>query len=177
MTRRPRVIAVALGALALGATGRAGAEVTRYEGPFFSFAVPEGATAKPANDISADAAVLVTRGDGTITATVLAGSRRVAEAELESTASEWHGARVKNRAAWGMKANGGPPRESVRIGERKWMRWRDRIGSVLGAQEQTMTCGGLNGHLACVVVSAPAREREAADALAAALLTTLRMRR
>jgi hypothetical protein len=169
---------VTLALVALGAAGRAGAQGRkRYEGAFFSFAIPDGASAKPGSDVSADAAVVVTRGDESITATVLAGARRVADSELESTAAEWHGARVKNRAAWGMKANGGPPRESVRIGERRWLRWRDRIGSVLGAQEQTMTCGAVNGHLGCVVVYAPAQKREAADVLAAELLGSFKIRR
>jgi hypothetical protein len=88
-------------------------------------------------------------------------------------ATTWHGAHIKNRAAWGMKADGGPPRESVRVGERHCVRWRDRIGSVLGAQEQTMTCGNVSGHLGCVVVSAPLDKRDAADALTTELLGTL----
>ena len=57
------------------------------------------------------------------------------------------------------------------------MRWRDRIGSVLGAQEQTMTCGGVSGHLVCVVVSAPQKDRERADALTAQILSSLAMRK
>jgi hypothetical protein len=172
------VATIVLGALGLGAIARARAEGRkRYEGAFFSFAIPDGATAKPGSDVSADAAVSVSSGDGSIIASVLAGARRIADGEIESTAAEWHGARVKNRAAWGMKANGGPPRETVRIAERRWLRWRDRIGSVLGAQEQTMTCGGINGHLGCVVVSAPAKDRETADALAAELIASFKIRR
>jgi hypothetical protein len=61
----------------------------------------------------------------------------------------------------------------VRVGERRCVRWRDRIGSVLGPQEQTMTCGNVNGHLACAVVSAPLDKRATADALAASLLGSL----
>jgi hypothetical protein len=76
-----------------------------------------------------------------------------------------------------MKTNGGPPRDTVRIGERRWLRWRDRIGSMLGAKEQTMTCGSVGGHLACVVVSAPQKERERADALASQLLSTLAIKK
>ncbi|MCU1282611.1 MAG: hypothetical protein JWM53_6157, partial [bacterium] len=76
----------------------------------------------------------------------------------------------------GMKANGGPPRDAVRIADRRWLRWRDHIGSVLGAQDQTMTCGSVAAHLACVIVSAPQKQRERADALAAQILTSLQIR-
>ena len=125
----------------------------------FSFTYPASATTAPGADPSADVAVTVTLAGG-ISASVIGGDKRVGEGEIESVAAAWHGARIKNRAAWGMKAGGGPPRDVVRIGERRWLRWRDRIGSVLGAQEQTMTCGSVSAHPVCVVASAPLKQRE-----------------
>jgi hypothetical protein len=157
-----------------GAIARsAGPATQRYEGPFFQFDYPGGASAKEAADVSADAAVAVRDKEGVVTAVVLAAAKRIGDGELEGTATSWHGARVKNRAAWGMKPDGGPPRENVRVGQRRCVRWRDRIGSVLGTQEQTMTCASFGGHLACVVVSAPLDQRSTADALTASLLGSL----
>ena len=166
------LVAVSLAAATLAVA----AEHKRYEGPLVHFSYPADATAAPGADPSADVAVTVTFADGVI-ATVLGGEKKVADGELDSLATTWHAARIKNRAAWGMKAAGGPPRDSVRIGDKRWLRWRDRIGSVLGAQEQTMTCGSVGGHLGCVVVSAPQKERERADAIAARLLETLSIKK
>jgi hypothetical protein len=161
---------VALIALA-GVAAAEGAQ--RFEGTLFSFSYPSSAATAPGTDPSADVAVTVTLAGGTVTASVIGGSKKVVDGEVENEATAWHGARIKNRAAWGMKAGGGPPRDSVRIGDKRWLRWRDRIGSVLGAQEQTMTCGSVSAHLVCVVVSAPTKERERGDALAAQILSTL----
>ncbi len=144
----------------------------RFEGRLFSFTYPASATTAPGADPSADVAVTVTLAGG-ISASVIGGDKRVGEGEIESVAAAWHGARIKNRAAWGMKAGGGPPHDVVRIGDRRWLRWRDRIGSVLGAQEQTMTCGSVSAHPVCVVASAPLKQRERADALAAQILSSL----
>jgi hypothetical protein len=169
------VIVRALAVIALVAGAASAEESKRYDGSLFSFSYPAAAAVQPGADPSADVAVSVSEKE--IVASVIAGQKRVAEKDLEELATQWHGARIKNRAAWGMKANGGPPRDSVHIGEKRWLRWRDRIGSVLGAQEQTMTCGGVGGRLACVVVSAPQKQREQADALAAQLLSTLTMKK
>ena len=160
-------VAAATLAVALGADARA-EEPQRYEGPYFTFDYPARAKATPSSDPTAEGAVTVT--DKNITAVVLAGQKRIPESELEATAAAWHAARMKNRAAWGVKADGGPPHDNVRIGDKKWMRWRDRLGSVLGAQEQSMTCGGINGHLGCILVTAPEAARDEADAYAAELL-------
>jgi hypothetical protein len=148
----------------------------RFEGTLFSFSYPSAAKTAPGSDPSADVAVTVTLAGG-ITATVIGSSKRISDGEVEREADAWHAARVRNRAAWGMKANGGPPREVVRVGTRTWVRWRDRIGSVLGAQEQSMTCGALSAHLVCVIVSAPKSARERADGLAAQILSTLSVKR
>ena len=40
-----------------------------------------------------------------------------------------------------------------------------------------MTCGAVAAHLVCVVVSAPTKERERGDALAAQILSTLAIRK
>ena len=146
----------------------------RFEGTLFSFSYPTSATTAPGADPSADVAISVTLPDG-IRASVIGATQRISDGDVESEATAWHGARIKNRAAWGMKAGGGPPRETVRIGEHKWLRWRDRIGSMLGAQEQTMTCGAVGGHLVCAVVMAPQAQRERGDVLAAQILTSLKI--
>ena len=148
----------------------------RFEGKLFTFSYPSSAATAPGADPSADVAVTVTLADG-ITASVIAGEKKIADGQLEELATTWHGARIKNRAAWGMKAGGGPPHDLVRIGDKKWLRWRDHIGSVLGAQDQTMTCGAVAAHLTCVVVSAPQKERERADPLTAQILSSLTIRK
>jgi len=164
---------VALCALA-GIAAAEGAQ--RFEGTLFTFSYPSSAATAPGTDPSADVAVTVTLASGGVSASVIGAHKKIGEAQVEEEATTWHGARIKNRAAWGMKAGGGPPRDSVRIGDKRWIRWRDRIGSVLGAQEQSMTCGAVAAHLVCVVVSAPQKERERGDALAAQILSTLKIR-
>ena len=166
--------ALALVALLAGTALAEGAQ--RFEGKLFTFSYPSSAATAPGADPSADVAVTVTLADGII-ASVIAGEKKIADGQLEELATEWHSARIKNRAAWGMKAHGGPPHDMVHIGERKWLRWRDHIGSVLGAQDQTMTCGSVSGHLACVVVSAPQKQRERADALTSQILSSLTIRK
>jgi hypothetical protein len=148
------------------------AELARWDGPLLSFAHPRELTAASATDVNAEIAVTVSS-TGLLSATVLASERRVTDADALQLADKWHSARVKNRAAWGMRANGGPPAETIRIGERRFQRFRDRIGSVLGPSEQTMVCGLISAHLVCVVVSAPQAERERADALAAQILDSV----
>jgi len=149
----------------------------RFEGKLFTFSYPSSAATAPGTDPSADVAVTVTLAGGQISASVIGATKRLGDGEVENEATAWHGARIKNRAAWGMKAAGGPPRDSVKIGERRWLRWRDHIGSMLGAQEQTMTCGAVKEHLVCVIVSAPQKERERGDALAAQILSSLTVRK
>ncbi|MCU1279669.1 MAG: hypothetical protein JWM53_3215 [bacterium] len=166
--------ALALVALLAGTALAEGAQ--RFEGKLFTFSYPSSAATAPGADPSADVAVTITLSDG-ITASVIAGEKKVADGQVEELATTWHGARIKNRAAWGMKAGGGPPHDTVRIGDKRWLRWRDHIGSVLGAQDQTMTCGTVAGHLACVIVSAPQKERERADALAAQILASLTIKK
>jgi hypothetical protein len=168
-----RVLAALLLVVAGGAA--AAGETQRYEGAL-SFAHPADATVAPSTDVAADLAVAVEWKDQ-IRASVLASAKNVESREIEALADKWHAARIKNRAAWGMRADGGPPRDSVRIGGKHWYRWRDRIGSVLGAQEQTMTCGAASGRLACVVVMAPLDGRERADQLAAMILTSLSLKK
>ena len=151
-------------------------EKKRYEGSLVSFSYPAAGAVTPGADPNADVALTVTLPNG-IVATVLASAKKVAPNLLNATADAWHDARLKNRAAWGMKPHGGPPPEDIgRDGNKRW-RWRDRIGSVLGAQEQTMTCGPVAGHMGCVVVSAPQKERERADAIASQILSSMSIRK
>jgi hypothetical protein len=82
---------------------------------------------------------------------VIVYAGKVSDGELETAAAAKHAARVKNRVAWGMKASGGPPRESLHVGGRRAVRWRDRVGGALGASEQVMTCIVAGARLACVV--------------------------
>ena len=177
MRARPLVAlsAAALAAAFVGGSAR-GDGAQRFEGTLFTFSHPSSAATAPGTDPSADVAVDVTLPGG-IKASVIGGNKRVSDGDAEELATTWHSARIKNRAAWGMKAAGGPPRDTVRIAGRHWWRWRDRIGSVLGAQEQTMTCGAVSAHLVCVVVYAPQKERERGDALAAQILSTLNVRK
>ncbi len=170
------VVALALaGVVAVAVRAHARGESKRYDGALFSFAYPADASAESGTDPSADVAVVVRRDD--VSATVIASAKRVGEGELDDLADKWHNARIRNRAAWGVKPSGGPPRDTVRVGDRHWMRWRDRIGSVLGAQEQTMTCGAVSAHLVCVIVYAPQKERERGDVLASQILSSLSIRK
>lgn len=176
MIARALVALAAAAGIASLASGARADGAQRFEGTLFTFSYPSSAATAPGTDPSADVAVTVTLPGG-ISASVIGGSKRVSDGEVEELATAWHGARIKNRAAWGMKAGGGPPRDTVRVGGRHWLRWRDRIGSVLGAQEQTMTCGAVSAHLACVIVYAPQKERDRGDALAAQILSSLSIRR
>lgn len=176
MIARVLVALATAGAIASLGSGARADGAQRFEGTLFTFSYPSSAATAPGTDPSADVAVTVTLPGG-ISASVIGGTKRVGDGEVEDLANAWHGARIKNRAAWGMKAAGGPPRDTVRIGGRHWLRWRDRIGSVLGAQEQTMTCGAVSAHLVCVIVYAPQKEREHGDALAAQILNSLSVRK
>jgi hypothetical protein len=128
-------------------------------------------SAAPSTDLTYDLlppAALHLRG----TLTIFSG--RVSDGELEQAAGDRHQARVKNRVAWGMKAAGGPPREALKAGARRAVRWRDRVGGALGAGEQLMTCAVAGSKLACVVTIGPPESSDAAEAAAAAILSSLR---
>src|SRR5437867_2621472 len=47
---------------------------------------------------------------------VIVYAGKVSDAELETAAAAKHAARLKNRVAWGMTAQAGPPRESLHVG-------------------------------------------------------------
>ena len=100
-------------------------------------------------------------------------SGRVAEPEWEQAATLRHQARVKNRVAWGVKAESGPPREPLKLGARRAVRWRDRVGGALGG-EQLMTCAVAGGRLACVISVGPEESHDAAAALADTVLGSLK---
>jgi hypothetical protein len=105
---------------------------------------------------------------------VIVYAGKVGEGELDHAAAERHAARVKNRVAWGMRAESGPPRETLKLGGKRAVRWRDRVGSVLGQNEQLMTCLVAAGHLACVITIGPADSRDAAEHAAQTILASLR---
>ena len=148
--------------------------VTRFEDSVVAFDCPEGFAPRRVSDISADHAVAASAGG--LTLTVLVGTQPVAEVDPLQVASRWHTARVRNRVSWGVRAEGGPPAEAFRLGERRVVRYRDRVGSAIGATEQTMTCGLLNGRPFCVVTSGPESSRDRADGLAEAVIGSLRLR-
>jgi hypothetical protein len=155
----------------------------RFEGAGMSFAHPSGWTFEATSDISAESAA---RGNAAVqagqkatvrTALVLAGSKKMGDGEMENEAAAWHAAHVRNRSAWGMRSEGGTPREVVKVGGKRAVRYRDQVGSALGANEQTLTCLLVSGRLACVIVSAASESRDAADALSAQILSSLRLQK
>jgi hypothetical protein len=107
-------------------------------------------------------------------ATLTLYSGKISDAELENAASERHQARLKNRVAWGMKAESGPPRESLKIGARRAVRWHDRVGGALGDNEQMMSCVVVASRLACVSSTGPRDDRAEAESLASTVLSSLR---
>ncbi len=107
-------------------------------------------------------------------AQVIVYAGKIADGELETAASARHAARVKNRVAWGMKAQSGPPRESLHVTGRRAVRWRDRVGGALGTTEQIMTCVVAGARLTCVVTIGPDGARDDADAAAAHILASLK---
>lgn len=114
--------------------------------------------------------------------TVLVGLKRLADGALDAEAAETHAARLRNRAAWGVRTAGGLPKEAVRLpsGARA-VRFRDRVGSTLGAREQTLTCTlvGDSGarRMACAVTTATPEARDDVDALVARVLGSLALRK
>jgi hypothetical protein len=142
-----------------------------------AFALPTGWKSEPAADVSAEHAwrLLPPAGAAITSATLLAGGKRTDD--LEGASAEWHSAHVRNRAAWGMRLQGGAPREAITVGGRRALRYRDRVSGALGAGEQTMTCVLAGGALACVLATAPEAARDAVDELAAHVLASLKNRR
>ncbi len=165
--------------LAFAGAARAGEPAERYAGGDVRFDHPAGFSVEPAADVSAEAAFRLEppAGARVQAAVVLVGSKRVADGDFEAASAEWHMAHLRNRAAWGMRVGGGPPRDQLQLGGRRALRWRDRIGGALGQSEQTFACVHVATRLACVLISAPHDARDAADALASQLLTTVTLKR
>jgi hypothetical protein len=152
----------------------------KYEaGPVFE--IPAGWKAEASADVSAEHAVKLTPTDSkrprVASILVLSGNKKVGDNELDAEANTWHAAHIKNRVAWGMRSDGGMPRESFRAGPRRMVRFRDKVGSAMGANEQTLTCTVIGARLACVIAHAAPDTREDADALTAAILGTLHMKK
>ncbi len=153
----------------------------RYSAAPLGFEYPNGWKAEPASDVSAELAVRLTPPAGkrppVSSLLVLVGAKKLSEADLDTEAAGWHAAHVKNRAAWGMKSDGGLPRDVTRLGSRRLVRYRDKVGSALGANEQTLACATISGRLACVIAAADPEVRDDADALIATILSTLSVKK
>jgi hypothetical protein len=154
----------------------------KYEGAM-SFDHPAGWKTEAVSDISADNAV---RLDAPVEAgktppvrwaLVLVGSKKAGDGDLESEAAAWHTAHVRNRSAWGMKSEGGTPRDLFRLNGKRALRYRDHVGSALGSNEQTVTCSVIAARLACVIVAGSPSTRDAVDALSVQILGSLQPRK
>jgi hypothetical protein len=150
----------------------------RHDGGAASFELPAGWRAENAADVSAEHAWKLTPEDTgkrppVVSVLVLVGAKKVSEAELDAEAGGWHGAHMKNRAAWGMRGAGGVPRDVFRHGGKKHVRWRDRVESAIGASEQTMICASSHARLVCIIAHATPDTRDDADNLALALLSSV----
>ena len=169
------------GALLLALAATAYADGKRYESADVSFEMPAGWRSEAASDPSAAFAVRLVpppTEKSVQSATVLVGAKKIAEVDLDAEAAGWHAARLKNRVAWGMRSEGGMPRDVFRGARgQKLVRYRDRVGSALGADEQSFTCGMVAARLTCVVVFAGRDARDQADQLASSLLSQLTIRR
>jgi hypothetical protein len=145
------------------------------------FEIPTGWKAEPTADVSAEHAVKLTPEGGkrprVASLIVLSGNKKVGDNELDAESNAWHAAHMKNRVAWGMRSDGGMPRESFRAGPRRMVRFRDKVGSAMGANEQTLTCTVIGARLMCVIAHAAPDTREDADALIAALLATAHVKK
>ena len=137
------------------------------------FDLPKGWQAAPAAKTPPDEVVYELEKDLDLRGTLTIYPGKIADAELETAAAERHAARVKNRVAWGMKAEAGPPREPVRIAGKHAVRWRDRVGGALKQNEQIMTCAVVSARLACVVTIGAAGLRDAAESAAHTILSSL----
>jgi hypothetical protein len=157
------------------------AQLARFDAPELSFAMPTGWRAAPTADVTAPLAFKLTpasSGKQLQSAILLVGNKRIAEVDIDAEAAGWHAAHLKNRVAWGMHSDGGMPRDVVRgPAARKLIRYRDHVGSALGADEQTFTCGAFQARLACVLVFASSDSRDQADALTQTLFSQLALKR
>jgi hypothetical protein len=169
------------GALLLALCATAHADGKRWESGDVALEVPSGWRAESASDPSAPVAVRLVppvTEKSVQSATVLVGAKKIAEVDLDAEAAGWHAARLKNRVAWGMHSDGGMPRDVLRGARgQKLVRYRDRVGSALGADEQSFTCGMVAARMTCVVVFAGRDAREQADQLASSLLSQLTIRK
>jgi hypothetical protein len=153
----------------------AGEAAERYQGPEGRFEHPAGWKVERGADVSAEIALKLIPPDGERlqSAVLLIGAKRIGDGELEAASAEWHSAHLRNRAAWGMHLTSGLPREEVRAGGRRALRFRDRVGGALGSSEQTFTCALASAHLACILITAPADARDSADAFTAQIFSSL----
>jgi len=151
----------------------------RYDGPYLSFNLPADAKVIDSTDVAADRALEVKLAPGSPLAAstifVLASSSKVNEADVEGVATAWRDARLRNRASWGVRAQGERHTEQSHVGVRRFLRFSDQIGSVLGASRQLMLCGVVSNRLVCAVASGPATSERANEALIVRLLETVQV--
>jgi len=169
-------LALSLAPFSSAANGGEPAE--RYQGPEGRFDHPAGWKVERGADVSAEVALKLIPPDGAplASAALLIGGKRVTDGELEAQSGEWHSAHLRNRSAWGMHLSSGLPREEVRAGGRRALRFRDRVGGALGASEQTFVCAAVASHLVCLLVTAPADARDHADALANQIFSSISLK-
>lgn len=172
----PRATVVAALAVVAGV-----ARAERVESHGVSYEVPAEWKAAAVADVSTDGAMKLTppaaTRDKVAELVVLVGTKKITDADLDLEAGGWHAAHLKNRTAWGVRSDGGMPREVTRLANRRAVRYRDRVGSALGQREQTLTCLSMGARLVCVLASATVQTRDDSDAIAAALLTSVSLKR
>jgi hypothetical protein len=142
-------------------------------------ALPAGWRAEVVADIVAPHALKLTPPQpGQVSSLVLlAGAGRVSEAQLEGETEKWHQAHQRNRVAWGMRAAGGLPATQLRIGGKRALVYRDRVGSAVGRGEQTLTCLVHAGRLLCALAMAPPAARDEVDGLISTVLAAVQRRK
>lgn len=155
----------------------------RYDGPRLAFTIPTGTQVKDATDVAADYALeLLPPGDPKVkqsTLRLLLSNNRVVDVDVEGVASAWRDARLRNRASWGVhkREKDADRSEITHVGSRRFVRFTDQMGSVLGAQRQIMLCGSISARLVCAVMSGQQANERAAEAVMLRVLETLTVKK
>jgi hypothetical protein len=183
--RRGAVVLAALGAIGgwLSAEGAARG-ASACEGPLARIVPPTGWSCAEGADPSAQQVAQLRAPGATggmlLEAVVLVGAPSSKPFELDRESARWHTARLRNRSAWGVGAAGSASRESAKLASQApLVRFRDPLGSSLGAREQTLSCTLVERDrkaaplLACTAVTAPVGLRAEVDRLSDSLLSTL----
>jgi len=158
-----------VGLLIVGVASTALAADQRYDGPRLAFFAPAEAKIKEATDIVGDYALDVALKDGGNLRLILS-KRSVADVDVETVAGSWREARIKNRGSWGVKKKAGERPDTMQIGGKRFVRYVDQMGSVLGSESQVMICGSVSGKLLCGIANAPKDRAHGAEAILVRLL-------